>query len=90
VDDVRVRVTGMSQMGSLSEIPHAAAAAVAAVPVSVPVPVPAEYVSVCFNGNRHTRTPLYRLADMENGQTLQGPAIIIQVAFIVVSTQSPK
>ena len=79
VDDLRVRATGKSNTMKR----HANEASIY-ISSSTSVPTPSEYVSTYFEGGRHD-TPVFILSQLSAGDSIIGPAIIIQdVATAVI------
>ena len=81
VDDVRVRAVGKSALSD-TVVDTEVESTLQAVPV--PPPVPTELVSVYFEGKR-VPTPVHFMDALLPGQTVSGPAIIVQnVATVII------
>jgi 5-oxoprolinase (ATP-hydrolysing) len=76
VDDIRVRAAGRA-----TPLPAASAANSA----PRPLPPPAAITSAYFDIGGRQDTPVYQLGDLEAGQGLSGPAILIdEISTVVV------
>lgn len=78
VDDLRVRGTGKSTVAASTAANQGSATSVAA-------PVPKEHVTTFFESTGRTSIPVFLLRDLLPGQSIAGPAMIIQdVATVIV------
>ena len=76
VDDIRVRAAGRATPLS---------AAAAATSTARPLPPPAAITSAYFDICGRQDTPVFQLGDLEAGQTVSGPAILIdEISTVVV------
>lgn len=86
VDDVRVRATARdgAAHADLSDPANTVKGALQAAAAGVPPPISHRSTSVYFPGAGRVPTPIFMLASMSRGQTVRGPAMLLDKTSTIV------